>query len=152
ITDVVALRDAIGRAGSELGDVGILVNNAASDTRHDWRAVTPDYWDQRMAINLRPMFFAIQAVVPQMLRLGGGSIINFGSISWKAAQGGMPAYTSAKAAVHGLTRGMARDLGQSGIRVNTVVPGWVMTERQLKLWVDEEGERTMDRMQCLKGR
>jgi D-xylose 1-dehydrogenase len=152
ISDIAALRDAITRAGSELGDIGTLVNNAANDTRHDWQEVTPGYWDERMAINLRPMFFAIQAVVPQMLRLGGGSIINFGSISWKAAQGGMPAYTTAKAAVHGLTRGMARDLGQNGIRVNTVVPGWVMTERQLKLWVDEKGERTMDEMQCLKGR
>jgi len=152
ISDIAALRDAITRARSELGDIGTLVNNAANDQRHDWQEVTPGYWDERMAINLRPMFFAIQAVVPQMLRLGSGSIINFGSISWKAAQGGMPAYTAAKAAVHGLTRGMARDLGQNGIRVNTVVPGWVMTERQLKLWVDEKGERTMDEMQCLKGR
>src|SRR5436190_1645016 len=83
------------------GDIRTLVNNAANDQRHDWQEVTPGYWDERMAINLRPMFFAIQAVVPQMLRLGSGSIINFGSISWKAAQGGMPAYTAAKAAVHG---------------------------------------------------
>jgi D-xylose 1-dehydrogenase len=152
IKDVAALRDAIARAGAELGDIGTLVNNAANDTRHDWRGVSADYWDERMAVNLRPMFFAIQAVVPQMLRLGGGAIINFGSMSWKAGQGGMPAYTTAKAAVHGLTRGMARDLGQSGIRVNTVVPGWVMTERQLVLWVDEEGERTIDRQQSLRGR
>lgn len=152
ITDIAALREAIARAGAELGEIGVLVNNAANDTRHDWRDVSPEYWDERMSINLRPMFFAIQAAAPQMLRLGGGSIVNFGSISWKSATGGMPAYTTAKAAVHGLTRGMARDLGQSGIRVNTVVPGWVMTERQLALWVDAEAERTIDRMQCAKGR
>src|SRR5215471_14383465 len=135
IKDIGALRAAIARVGKELGPIGVLVNNAANDTRHDWKGVTADYWDERMAVNLRPMFFAIQAVVPQMKKLQGGSIINFGSISWKIPQGGMPAYTTAKAAVHGLTRGMARDLGQDGIRVNTVVPGWVMTERQLKLWV-----------------
>ena len=152
ITDIEALRGAVARAGAELGDIGVLVNNAANDMRHDWRDVSPAYWDERMSINLRPMFFAIQAVAPQMLRLRAGSIINFGSVSWKSATGGMPAYTTAKAAVHGLTRGMARDLGQNGIRVNTVVPGWVMTERQLALWVDAEAEQTMDRMQCLKGR
>jgi NAD(P)-dependent dehydrogenase (short-subunit alcohol dehydrogenase family) len=120
--------------------------------RHDWKAVTPGYWDERMAINLRPMFFAIQSVAPQMKRLGGGAIINFGSISWKLALGGMPAYTTAKAAVHGLTRGFARELGKDGIRVNTVLPGWVMTERQKKLWLTEAGERVMDQQQCLKGR
>jgi D-xylose 1-dehydrogenase len=98
------------------------------------------------------MFFSVQSVIPQMKRLGGGSIINFGSVSWKLAQGGMPAYTSAKAAVHGLTRGLARDFGKDGIRVNTVVPGWVMTERQLKLWVTPEAEKQIDQGQCLKGR
>ena len=130
----------------------MLVNNAANDQRHEWQDVTPDYWDERMAINLRPMFFAIQSVAPQMKRLGGGSIVNFGSISWKNAMGGMPAYTTAKAAVHGLTRGFARDLGQDGIRVNTVLPGWVMTERQKKLWLDEAAEKLLDQVQCLKGR
>jgi len=114
--------------------------------------VAPAYWDERMAINLRPMFFAIQSMAPQMKRLGGGSIVNFGSISWKNAMGGMPAYTTAKAAVHGLTRGFARDLGQDGIRVNTVLPGWVMTERQKKLWLDEAAEKLLDQVQCLKGR
>ena len=152
ITDIAALQAAIDRVGRDLGDIGVLVNNAANDMRHDWKDVTPDYWDQRMAINLRPMFFAIQSVVPQMKRLGGGSIINFGSISWKIAMGGAPGYTTAKAAVHGLTRGLARDLGQDSIRVNTVLPGWVMTERQKKLWVDEEAERLIDQQQCLKGR
>jgi D-xylose 1-dehydrogenase len=152
IKDVEALQAAIGRVGDELGPIGVLVNNAANDTRHDWKGVTADYWDERMAINLRPMFFAIQAVVPQMKTLGGGSIINFGSISWKIPQGGMPAYTTAKAAIHGLTRGMARDLGQDSIRVNTVVPGWVMTKRQLTLWVNAETEKMLDEAQCLKGR
>lgn len=152
ITDITALQATIAKAGRDLGDIGVLVNNAANDMRHDWADVTPDYWDQRMAINLRPMFFAIQSVVPQMKRLGGGSIINFGSISWKVRMGGAVAYTTAKAAVHGLTRGMARDLGQDGIRVNTVLPGWVMTERQKKLWLDEAGEKLLDQEQCLRGR
>ncbi len=152
IRDVTALRTAIARSADAFGDISVLVNNAASDTRHDWREVTPDYWDDRMAINLRPMFFAIQAVAPGMQRRGGGSIINFGSISWKKSTGGMPAYTTAKAAIHGLTRSFARDLGGDGIRVNTVVPGWVMTERQMKLWLTKEGEREIDAAQCIRGR
>jgi NAD(P)-dependent dehydrogenase (short-subunit alcohol dehydrogenase family) len=152
ITDIPALQTAIEEAGRDQGDIGVLVNNAANDMRHNWQDVTPDYWDERMAINLRPMFFAIQSAAPQMKRLGGGSIINFGSISWKVRMGGAAAYTTAKAAVHGLTRGMARELGQDGIRVNTVLPGWVMTERQKKLWLDEAGEKLLDQEQCLKGR
>ncbi|HWT96430.1 MAG TPA: SDR family oxidoreductase, partial [Terriglobales bacterium] len=143
---------AIAQAVADLGEIAVLVNNAASDTRHDWREVTPEYWDDRQAINLRPLFFAIQAVAPAMQRKGGGSIINFGSISWMKSQGGMPAYTTAKAAIHGLTRSFARELGKDGIRVNTVVPGWVMTERQKTLWLDEAGEREIDANQCLRGR
>ncbi|HET6157014.1 MAG TPA: SDR family oxidoreductase [Dongiaceae bacterium] len=152
ITDIAALQAAIDKTSRDLGDIGVLVNNAANDMRHDWSKVTPDYWDERMNINLRPVFFAIQSVVPQMKRLGGGSIINFGSISWKVRMGGAAAYTTAKAAIHGLTRGMARDLGQDSIRVNTVLPGWIMTERQKKLWLDEAGEKLLDQEQCLKGR
>jgi NAD(P)-dependent dehydrogenase (short-subunit alcohol dehydrogenase family) len=152
IRDIPALQATIARAGKAHGPIATLVNNAANDQRHDWKSVTPEYWDERMATNLRPMFFAIQAVAPQMRKRRGGSIINFGSISWKIPQGGMPAYTTAKAAVHGLTRGMARDLGQDRIRVNTVVPGWVMTERQLTLWVTAETEKALDAAQCLKGR
>jgi NAD(P)-dependent dehydrogenase (short-subunit alcohol dehydrogenase family) len=152
IRDIAALRGAVEQTATALGDIGVLVNNAASDTRHDWHEVTPEHWDERMAINLRPMFFAIQAVAPTMQRKGAGSIINFGSISWMKSTPGMPAYTTAKAPVHGLTRGFARELGQSGIRVNTVVPGWVMTERQRTLWLDETGEREIDANQCLKGR
>jgi NAD(P)-dependent dehydrogenase (short-subunit alcohol dehydrogenase family) len=152
IRNIDLLRKTIAETAAALGPVEVLVNNAASDTRHDWREVTPDYWDDRMALNLRPMFFAIQAVAPAMQRKGSGSIINFGSISWMKATPGMPAYTTAKAAIHGLTRSFARDLGRDGIRVNTVVPGWVMTDRQLKLWVNEAGEREIDANQCLKGR
>jgi NAD(P)-dependent dehydrogenase (short-subunit alcohol dehydrogenase family) len=152
VRDIGQLRDAIATVQKELGDIGVLVNNAARDDRHKIEDVTVEFWDERIAVNLRHQFFAAQAVIDQMKRLGGGSIINFGSISWMTATGGMPAYTTSKAAIHGLTRGLARDLGPFNIRVNTVSPGWVMTERQLKLWVTPEGERQMDAMQCLKGR
>jgi NAD(P)-dependent dehydrogenase (short-subunit alcohol dehydrogenase family) len=152
VADEASTRAMASTAVEAFGAIGVLVNNAANDMRHDWKTVTPGYWDERMAINLRPMFFAIQSVAPQMKRLGGGAIINFGSISWKLALGGLPAYTTAKAAVHGLTRGFARELGKDNIRVNTVLPGWVMSERQKKLWLTEAGERVMDQQQCLKGR
>ncbi len=107
-------------------------------------------WDERQATNLRHQFFAIQAVAPMMRAAGGGSIINFGSVSWHTSQGGMPAYTTAKAAVEGLSRGMARDLGGDRIRVNTVIPGWIMTERQIKLWLTPEAEANLIQSQCLK--
>lgn len=150
IRDVAALQAAIERVRTELGDIAVLVNNAANDQRHKVEDVTVEYWDDRMATNLRPMFFACQAVLPQMKRLGGGSIINFGSISWMVAHGGFPAYATAKAAVHGLTRTLARDLGSHNIRVNTVSPGWVMTERQIKLWLTPEADAERERVQCLK--
>lgn len=152
ITDIGALKGAIADSAAKLGPVEVLVNNAANDQRHAWQETTVEYWDERMAINLRPMFFTMQAVLPGMLEKKAGSIINIGSMSWKGKNGGMPAYTTAKAAVHGLTRGMARDVGKQNIRVNTVIPGWVMTERQLKLWVTPEGEAEIDRQQCLAGR
>lgn len=150
LRDVDALRATLAEAAERLGTITVLVNNAADDQRHKPEETSVEYWDDRMAVNLRPMFFAAQAVAPGMKAAGGGSIINFGSISWMIASGGMPAYTAAKAAVHGLTRGLARDWGPFGIRVNTVSPGWVMTERQLALWVDEEGERQIQSSQCLK--
>ncbi len=150
ITDIAALREAIAEVGRQLGPISVLVNNAAHDQRHKWQEVTPEYWDERMAVNLRHQFFAIQAVAPMMKAAGGGSIINFGSVSWHALQGGMPAYTTAKAAVEGLTKGMARDLGADGIRVNCVIPGWIMTERQIKLWLTPEAERNLMQVQCLK--
>jgi len=152
LRDIEALRAAVEQARVRHGDLAVLVNNAANDTRHALADVTPDYWDDRFAINLRPMVFAAQAAAPQMRRRGGGAIVNFGSISWKTGMGGMAAYTTAKAAVHGLTRSLARDLGPDRIRVNTVTPGWVMTERQLALWVDAAGEAEIDARQCLKDR
>ncbi|MGD9511644.1 MAG: SDR family NAD(P)-dependent oxidoreductase, partial [Geminicoccaceae bacterium] len=127
-----------------------LVNNAANDDRHRIEEVTAAYWDERIAINLRHQFFAAQAVIPGMRRSGGGSIINFGSMTWHASEGGYPAYATCKAAVEGLTRSLARDLGPDRIRVNTIVPGWVMTERQMRLWLDAEGEAEIARRQCLK--
>jgi NAD(P)-dependent dehydrogenase (short-subunit alcohol dehydrogenase family) len=150
LTDIAALRAAMAAANAAHGDLSVLVNNAANDQRHSLEDLTPEAWDARMAVNLRPMVFAAQAAAPQMRRLGSGSIINLGSISWKTAVGGMVAYTTAKAAVHGLTRTLARDLGADGIRANTISPGWVMTERQLALWVDDAAEAEMDRVQCLK--
>jgi NAD(P)-dependent dehydrogenase (short-subunit alcohol dehydrogenase family) len=152
LTDIAALKAAVARTAAELGPITVLVNNAANDTRHDWRTETPESWDARIAVNLKHFFFAIQAVAPGMIEAGGGSIVNFGSISWMLARGGMPVYTTAKAAVHGMTRSFARDLGQHRIRVNTVLPGWVMTERQLKLWFDAEGEEELKKAQCLPDR
>ncbi|KQT57339.1 MULTISPECIES: SDR family NAD(P)-dependent oxidoreductase [unclassified Aureimonas] len=149
LRDIEALKSAIGRLQAANGAAGVLVNNAARDDRHGWEEVTPDYWDERMATNLRHMFFAIQAVAPGMIAAGKGSIVNLGSTSWWQGQGGMPAYTSAKAAVHGMTRSFARDLGPHRIRCNTVVPGWVMTERQKALWVTPESIATALERQCL---
>ena len=152
VTDVAALRAAIAGAAAALGPVAVLVNNAAHDQRHDWREVTPEYWDDRVAVNLRHHFFAIQAVAPGMVAAGGGSIVNLGSISWRIAAGGMPAYVASKAAIEGLTRGFARDLGPHRIRGNCVLPGWGMTERQLALWVTPETEAYLNQVQCLPDR
>src|SRR5438128_1657904 len=150
LRDIPALKSAIGEARTRLGAIRVLVNNAAHDERHTIERVTPEYWDDRFAVNLRHQFFAAQAVAPEMASAGGGSIINFGSTSWLVGQGGMPAYLSAKAAVAGLTRALARDLGPMNIRVNSIVPGWIMTERQIKLWLTPEGEEELMRRQCLK--
>ena len=144
------LKSAFAKLADKLGPATVLVNNAARDDRHAWREVTPEYWDERQAANLRHHFFAIQAVAPGMIDAGGGSIINMGSNSWWEAGGNMPAYTTSKAAVHGLTRTMARDLGEHRIRVNTVVPGWIMTDRQKELWVTEEAIEKHRARQCLK--
>lgn len=149
LRDIEGLRTAFAQLAEQIGPAEVLVNNAARDDRHDWRDVTPDYWDERLATNLRHMFFAIQAVAPCMIAAGGGSIVNMGSNSWWEAGGGFPAYTTSKAAVHGLTRTMARDLGKHRIRVNTVVPGWIMTERQKELWVTPEALAKQVDRQCL---
>ena len=149
LRDVDQLRRAFAALEAALGPATVLVNNAARDDRHGWEGVTPEYYDERIAANLRHMFFAIQAVAPGMVSAGGGSIINLGSNSWWQAAGGMPVYTTAKAAVHGMTRSFARDLGPHRIRVNTVVPGWVMTERQKALWVTPEKLERHRARQCL---
>jgi len=150
LKDIAALQAVIAEVGRTLGPITVLVNNAANDQRHKFEDVTVEYWDERLATNLRHQFFAIQAVAPMMRSAGGGSVINFGSVSWHALQGGMPAYTTAKAAIEGLTRGMARDLGPDRIRVNTVIPGWIMTERQMTLWLTPEAEQNLMQVQCLK--
>lgn len=149
LRDIDALRSGLDGLKARLGPAAVLINNAARDDRHDWKDVTPEYWDERMQTNLRHMFFAIQAVAPGMIEAGSGSIVNMGSNSWWEAGGGFPAYTSAKAAVHGLTRTMARDLGDHRIRVNTVVPGWIMTERQKELWATPEALEKHRARQCL---
>ncbi len=149
LRDIDAMRAAFAALKERVGPAQVLVNNAARDDRHDWKDVTPAYWDERMATNLRHMFFAIQAVAPDMIAAGGGAIVNMGSNSWWEAGGGFPAYTTAKAGVHGLTRTMARDLGGHRIRVNTVVPGWIMTDRQKDLWATPEALEAHRARQCL---
>lgn len=149
LRDIDDLRRAIAELTGKTGAPTVLVNNAARDDRHDWKDVTPEYFNERMGVNLRHHFFAIQAVAPGMIAAGGGSIINMGSNSWWEAVGNFPVYATAKAAVHGLTRTMARDLGPHRIRVNTVVPGWIMTERQKRLWVTEESIERHRQRQCL---
>ncbi len=149
LCDIEALRAGITALAERHSPATVLANNAARDDRHKWQDVTPEYWDERQATNIRHMFFAIQAVAPGMIAAGGGSIVNLGSNSWWEAQGGFPAYTTAKSAVHGLTRTMARDLGEHRIRVNTVVPGWIMTERQKELWATPEALEKHLQRQCL---
>ena len=152
VTDTAALQKAIGDFATKLGPIGVLINNAAHDERHATDTVTSEYWDDRIAVNLKHQFFAAQAVLPGMKAAGGGSIVNFGSTSWMIGQGGMAVYTAAKSAVLGLTRSLARDYGQFNIRVNTVAPGWIMTERQIEKWLTPEGEAELMKRQCLKRR
>lgn len=152
VTDIETLQSTINELVGTLGPVNVLINNAAHDERHDTEVVTSEYWDERIAVNLKHKFFAAQAVLPGMKAAGGGVIVNFGSISWMTGQGGMVAYTAAKSAVLGLTRSLARDYGTFNIRVNTLAPGWIMTERQIKKWLTPEGEAELLRRQCLKRR
>jgi NAD(P)-dependent dehydrogenase (short-subunit alcohol dehydrogenase family) len=151
ITDIDALQLAMDELATRLGDFDVLVNNAANDQRHQTEDVTVDYYDQRIAINQRPMFFTCQSVLQGMKNKGGGSIINVSSMSFHAKNGGYPVYCATKAAVVGLTRGLARDFGAHNIRVNTLTPGWVMTQRQIDLWVDDAGKAEIKRAQCLPG-
>ncbi len=149
VTDIPALQAAIRDASRDLGDFHILVNNVANDERHNFMDVTPEYYDNRIAVNQRPAFFAMQAVVPGMKKMGGGSIINFGSNSYGAKGRNMSVYTTAKSSVIGLTRGMAAELGEHRIRVNVITPGWIMTPRQVEKWLTPEGELEIKRNQVL---
>ena len=149
ITDTPALEAAIDTVRQKFGPIAALLNNAANDQRHKIEATTPEYWDSAIAVNLKHQFFAAKKVSADMKAAGGGSIVNFGSVSWKLKQGGMPVYTTAKSAVQGLTRSLARDFGPFNIRVNTIVPGWVMTEKQRRLWLDEAGKADKARGQCI---
>ena len=149
LTDIAALRNAIDAVRAAHGPITALLNNAANDQRHSIEATTPQSWDAGIAVNLRHQFFAAQAAASDMRTAGGGSIINFGSVSWMLKQGNMPVYLTAKAAIQGLTRSLARDLGPANIRVNTLVPGWVMTEKQLRLWVKPESKEEIAKGQCI---
>jgi len=150
LRDIDALRHAVESVIEADGPVRTLVNNAARDDRHAIDEVTPEYFDDRIAVNLRHHFFATQAVYPGMAAAGGGSIINMGSVTWMIGQGGMPIYSASKSAIVGLTRSFARDLGPKNIRVNSVLPGWIMTERQVENWLTPEGEAELLQRQCLK--
>lgn len=152
VKDVPAYRAAIAGFADAHGPALALLNNAAHDERHDWDKVTPEFWDDRIAVNLRHAFFAAQAVIPGMIAAGRGSIVNFGSISWMIMVPNLAAYTASKAAMHGMSRSLAKEIGKHGIRVNTLVPGWIMTERQLTHWVGEAEEKLIDDNQALAGR
>jgi len=152
VTNLDALRTSIAGIEAKAGPISVLVNNAANDDRHRFEEVTPAYWEQRIAVNLRHIFFGSQFVTAGMKKAGGGSIINLGSVSWHSAIAELSIYETAKAGIEGLTRAMARDLGESNIRVNCVVPGAIRTPRQMKLWHTPEEEAKILAQQCLKAR
>jgi len=152
LVDIDALQNMIESAQADLGGITVLVNNAANDDRHAWEDMTVDYWDDRLNTNLRHYFFAIQAVAPAMIEQNNGSIINIGSSSYMMQEDGFPGYAIAKSGVEGITRTMARTFGPHNVRVNTVLPGWVVTERQLSKWWSEEGEAGTMNDQALKRR
>ena len=150
VADIPALQAAMAQAAAAHGPITVLVNNAANDQRHGIEGFTVEEWDRMQAVNLRPHFFTIQAAIPGMRAAGGGSIINFSSISYMMGNGKYEAYTAAKAGITGLTRGFARDLGPDNIRVNALMPGWVLTQRQLDLWGKPEDLAAHVARQCLK--
>jgi NAD(P)-dependent dehydrogenase (short-subunit alcohol dehydrogenase family) len=149
VRDVAALQGAIAASAERFGPVTVLVNNAANDQRHAVETLTVDEWDERLNVNLRHHFFAVQAIAPMMRAAGRGSVINLGSISAHIDLLDLPVYIAAKSAIEGLTRTLARELGPDGIRVNCVIPGWIMTERQLTHWITPEAEAAIERNQCL---
>lgn len=151
LKDLDFVKAQIEYANAHLGPLSVLVNNAANDDRHTIAEVTPEYWDDRMGVNLRHLFFAAQAAVPFMAAAGGGVILNFGSISWHLALDELSLYQTAKAGIEGMTRAMARELGGKGIRVCAIVPGNVQTPRQER-WYTPEGEREILDAQCIKSR
>ena len=150
LKDITALQNAIGQVITSDGPITALINNAANDQRHTLDEVTPEYFDDRIAVNRRHHFFTTQAVHGPMAEAGGGAIVNIGSVTWLIGQGGMPCYSASKAAIAGLTRSLARDLGPKNIRVNSVLPGWIMTKRQVDNWLTPEGEEELMQRQCLK--
>jgi D-xylose 1-dehydrogenase len=150
IKDVKAYQAAIAEIAAKQGPITVLVNNAAHDERHKLEDVTPEFWDDRIAVNLRHAFFAIQAVVPGMKKAGGGSIVNFSSVSYHTMTANLSVYQAAKAATIGMTRGLARDLGADRIRLNSITPGWIMTQRQIDLWLTPEAEADLMKAQVLK--
>jgi NAD(P)-dependent dehydrogenase (short-subunit alcohol dehydrogenase family) len=152
ITDIAALQSALKRVATELGAVRVLVNNAGNDQRHNLEDLTIDYWNRCLAINLNHHVFATQTVAPGMAAAGGGSIINLGSISWMRGRPNLVGYTTAKAAISGLTRTLARELGDKNIRVNALVPGAIVTERQRALWRNPDEDKKFIELQCLKHR
>jgi D-xylose 1-dehydrogenase len=150
LTDTPKLREAIAALRAKHGAFDVLINNAAHDERHTFESITPEYFDQRIAVNLKHVVFATQAVLPDMVAKRAGSIVNFSSTSWMLSMGGMAIYTAAKSAMLGLTRSLARDYGVHNIRVNAIAPGWIRTERQEKFWITPESEKAMLAEQCLK--
>ena len=152
VTRVADLQLAMAELITALGGVDVLVNNVANDERHTLESVTEEYFDERVAINLRPHYFAMQSVLASMRARGGGVIVNMGSVSWMFKGAGYAVYATCKSAMSGFTRVLARELGKDNIRVNCVVPGWVMTERQVSLWLDEAGVRAMEQNHCIPGR
>jgi NAD(P)-dependent dehydrogenase (short-subunit alcohol dehydrogenase family) len=152
LTNLDELKAVLADIEAQAGPVAVLVNNAANDDRHTLEQVTPEYWNERINVNLRHYFFAAQTVVPGMKRAGGGAIINLGSVSWHLALPDLVLYETAKAGIEGLTRALARDLGESRIRVTSVIPGAVRTPRQMALWHTPEEEAKIVSQQCIKGR
>ena len=150
VTQPADLERAIEYIAGPLGPITVLVNNAGNDDRHDFRSVSSAYWDERMALLVKHQFFASKLVYDAMRAAGGGSIINFSSTTWLMGEGGYVCYTTAKAAIYGMTRSLARDFGEASIRVNAVLPGWVMTERQIKLWITPEAEQQINENQAIK--